>query len=270
MACDAALVYIDRADLSSKQALERLKELNEFPPMRPLADNTNLWKRMMCLETIQLLHRGADAPPFFFDKNVRLTPEDLKALQALDWVAAMQTLNKWCDRQTAALRLKDRAARDRELDKIEEELKASRRLELGDRDEFLKLLSTKEGRTAAGKKVGDALGGFMFLLSRKTHPTLDRSAQAERNLRIAFALAAYRADTGAYPKALADLAPKYLAAVPDDLFSGKPLIYKPTEKGYLFYSVGPNGKDDDGHGENSDPPGDDIGVAMPLPELKKK
>ena len=54
-----------------------------------------------------------------------------------------------------------------------------------------------------------------------------------------------------------------------DFHSGKELIYKPTEKGYLFYSVGPNGKDDGGRWYDDDPPGDDIRVKMPLPELKK-
>ena len=47
---------------------------------------------------------------------------------------------------------------------------------------------------------------------------------------------------GRYPAKLEDLAPAYLAAVPGDLFSGKPLVYKPAEKGYLFYSFGVNGK----------------------------
>jgi hypothetical protein len=37
-----------------------------------------------------------------------------------------------------------------------------------------------------------------------------------------------------------------------------------------FYSVGPNGKDDEGRRRDDEPPGDDIGMPMPLPELKKK
>ena len=45
---------------------------------------------------------------------------------------------------------------------------------------------------------------------------------------------------------------------------------RPPEKGYLFYSVGVNGKDDDGHWTDDDPPGDDIAVHMPLPERKPK
>ena len=80
----------------------------------------------------------------------------------------------------------------------------------------------------------------------------------------------YHGDHGAYPAKLDDLAPKYLPSVPKDLFTGKPLIYRLTEKGYLLYSVGVNGKDENGQTYGDDPPGDDIVVRMPLPELKTK
>ena len=45
-------------------------------------------------------------------------------------------------------------------------------------------------------------------------------------------------------------------------------VLKKLGEGYFFYSVGPNGKDDGGQWYNDDPPGDDIRVKMPLPELK--
>ena len=98
----------------------------------------------------------------------------------------------------------------------------------------------------------------------------DCAEQTRRNLEVAFALTAYRADNGRYPAKLTDLAPAYLAAVPDDLFSGKPLIYKPSGNGYLVYSIGPNGKDDEGRWYDDDPMGDDPRVKMPQPPLKKQ
>ena len=58
--------------------------------------------------------------------------------------------------------------------------------------------------------------------------------------------------------------------MPGDLFSGKPLIYKPEGKGYLFYSVGANGLDEGGRWYDDDPRGDDPRVRMPLPPLKKE
>jgi hypothetical protein len=98
----------------------------------------------------------------------------------------------------------------------------------------------------------------------------DRVQQQENNVVLAFALAQYHRDHGHYPKTLHALVPKHLKEIPDDVFSGKALIYRPNEKGYLLYSVGYNGKDDDGRGQEDDPPGDDLSVRMPLPELPKE
>ena len=65
-------------------------------------------------------------------------------------------------------------------------------------------------------------------------------------IRLGFSLAIYRWDTGSYPAKLADLVPKYVAAVPKDIFNDADLHYTRTGGGYLLYSVGPNGKDDGG------------------------
>jgi hypothetical protein len=98
----------------------------------------------------------------------------------------------------------------------------------------------------------------------------DQNEQIQRNLHIAFALAAYRRDHGRYPVGLDDIAPKYLPAVPIDMFSGKALVYAPSAKGYLLYSVGVNGKDEGGRSYDDDPGGDDLPVRMPVGKRKRK
>ncbi|HMC64121.1 MAG TPA: hypothetical protein VKI65_04215 [Gemmataceae bacterium] len=98
----------------------------------------------------------------------------------------------------------------------------------------------------------------------------DRAQQTQDNLLVAFALAWYQRDHGRYPKELNALAPKYLPKVPLDLFSGKPLVYRPSENGYLLYSVGVNGKDEGGQGYDDEPRGDDLTVRMPVPEVRRK
>lgn len=87
-----------------------------------------------------------------------------------------------------------------------------------------------------------------------------------RLLLVDLALAEYRAKHGAYPKELAALAPEVLKEIPVDPFSGKPLIYYVTKKGYWLYSVGENGEDEnqgwDQSGDGDDyslHDGDDIG-----------
>jgi hypothetical protein len=80
----------------------------------------------------------------------------------------------------------------------------------------------------------------------------------------------HQRESGRYPKTLDALTPKYLEKVPQDLFTGKPLVYRPDAKGsgYLLYSFGPNGQDDQGRWYDDNPPGDDPNVRMPLPKLK--
>jgi hypothetical protein len=64
---------------------------------------------------------------------------------------------------------------------------------------------------------------------------------------IACALERHRLATGKYPKALAELSPRFLKQVPHDLITGKPLHYELTEDGqFLLYSVGWNETDDNG------------------------
>ena len=78
---------------------------------------------------------------------------------------------------------------------------------------------------------------------------LDASPATTRDLtKLAFALAAYRADHGSYPARLAELAPKYVREVPKDIFNDAELHYRREDKGYCLYSVGRNGKDDGGKG----------------------
>jgi hypothetical protein len=62
----------------------------------------------------------------------------------------------------------------------------------------------------------------------------------------ALAVERYRLARGGLPQALDQLVPDYLAAVPQDPFDGTPLRYQRTDRGFLVYSVGEDGKDDGG------------------------
>ena len=87
--------------------------------------------------------------------------------------------------------------------------------------------------------------------------------------RIAFALAVFRAENGSYPAKLADLGPKYLAQVPKDIFSDGEFRYEAIEGGYRLWSIGLNGRDDDGQGpdvEDYEGDGDDLLIATPKRE----
>lgn len=65
---------------------------------------------------------------------------------------------------------------------------------------------------------------------------------------------------GKYPETLAELVPTYLVKVPLDIIDGQPLHYRHTDNGkFLLYSVGLDGKDDNGKpttSHNADETGD--------------
>ncbi len=95
---------------------------------------------------------------------------------------------------------------------------------------------------------------FVKTMSRIMMPALAKSIEREARLiatlRCALAsLAVERfrmAHGGTLPASLADLVPRYLAAVPSDPYDGKPLRFKPMTKGFVVYSLGEDGDDDGG------------------------
>ena len=52
--------------------------------------------------------------------------------------------------------------------------------------------------------------------------------------------------SGAWPQTLADLVPGYLASIPPDRFTGKPLSYRLADGAPVVYSWGMDQQDDDG------------------------
>ena len=106
-------------------------------------------------------------------------------------------------------------------------------------------------------RIQSALGAvdsFYFAMEG----AFNRKQARYRILRVELALAGYRLEYGAYPERLAELAPEHIDVLPEDPFSGKPLVYRLTPKGYLLYSIGPNGVDDDGKTFGASTNADDV------------
>ncbi|MGO8930974.1 MAG: hypothetical protein ACLQU3_29310 [Limisphaerales bacterium] len=81
----------------------------------------------------------------------------------------------------------------------------------------------------------------------QTYETMHKTMVArERLLAAELALRCYQSDQGHPPVRLGELATKYLSHVPEDPFSGQPLIYRAQGTNWLLYGVGPDGVDDGG------------------------
>ena len=74
-----------------------------------------------------------------------------------------------------------------------------------------------------------------------------REAALRRLLGADLAIRAYRQETGAYPKSLAELVPSKLRSLPADPYTQALLLYQPGQHSYVVYSTGPDGADDGGN-----------------------
>ena len=81
----------------------------------------------------------------------------------------------------------------------------------------------------------------------KVDAKADRSLTTSRLAITVAGLERHRLATGSYPKALGDLVPKWVPAVPLDPMDGQPLRYRLNADGsFTVYGVGPNHTDDNG------------------------
>ena len=96
------------------------------------------------------------------------------------------------------------------------------------------------------------LGDYLQLHFRNGALTLAMTQTTIDLVRAACAIERYRLAHNKLPATLEQLTPAYLPKIPTDVMNGAPLIYKPTEQGYLLYSVALDGKDNGGRAELGD------------------
>ena len=264
--------------LTAEQARRFAAEYRKLPPMGKLAEKLNVAERYSYLDGVCGMARLGPAEsmgPDWLDHPSSASDWLLKigGGRLVDWNEPLRMGNQWLDRLVAAAskpagkERKDALAEfGRDLGSLDAEIGKSGVL-------FRRIVSEVSVRRALGRHWGTMLLAMFLPASSSCLKVEDRVAVLQDLVPVVFALAAYRADHGEYPKDLAALAPKYLPAVPQDLFSGGPIRYKREDGGYVVYSVGQNGKDDGGRAswEESDseqnPDHDDIAIRVPV---KKK
>jgi hypothetical protein len=107
---------------------------------------------------------------------------------------------------------------------------------------------------ACDEMIGSPLGSLRYPFSAMAIANLSRAAETtikhevlRRMTLTAIALERFRLRHGSHPQNLQMLVPEFLAEVPLDLWSGKPLCYVLNPDGtIILYSVGEDGVDDGG------------------------
>jgi hypothetical protein len=274
---DAALGHY--GNLSAVQAKRFADELKRLPGSARMADKFDVGERFTYLDAVstvaqrmtgQLPRRARGSA----DKNpLGALLVILASRTMIDWDESMRMGNAWFDRLSTAFAQPTRAERDALLDEIDHDLKQAA-VQMKDSKAVLRELWSASPRRAAGRQLGRRFVAELV-------PPVPMAVQAEdcavaysAMSQVVFALTAYRADRGEYPKEVGDICPQYLAAIPEDPLSTGPLRYKRTDAGYVVYSVGIKQKRDGGA---TDPLTDDapvsaetaaIAIVVPWPEDK--
>ncbi|HND51880.1 MAG TPA: protein kinase [Pirellulaceae bacterium] len=150
----------------------------------------------------------------FNDRSELPSPQELRRLH----LARLRSSTRWVD--IAALPAEQWSA---PLDRLNEEHETDLQLQ-----------------SPAAKKL------FAFAMPRTLRLSPLRHASLTRTALAALAVNHFRAERGTWPTSLADLVPAYMNAVPNDPYDGEPLRYRRTTDGVVIYSIGPDGKDDQG------------------------
>jgi hypothetical protein len=276
IAIDATHAYLEAAKPNGERLAKLRADLDGLSPIAGVSDRIVFAERCTWLDTAQTVSRhGLSLLERLNDGKPTQGEHPADAVERIygpfDWNTSLRMGNRWYDRYAGGLNRSDRAKYRAAMLKLEEEEKQQRVEAFFSLDYLQRKNFGKTFKVVMGEAIGQILIALYSPGMLKASLSADRFEQRFINLRIAIALAEYKLAHGAYPEKLADLAPKSIAAIPDDLFSGKPLVYKPTKDGYLLYSVGANGKDDGGKTYGDEPYGcDDLVVRMPLPKLKKE
>ena len=273
MACNGDQALLEHGKLTSVQIATMREDFSKLPPMPVMADKMDEAERIMFLDCVVTMAREGLGLLTEFSgvggggksKNPIESLAKSIGIAAVDWDFILRMGNSWCDRIVAGMRKPTRAERKATGSAIEDDLK---KLTASAKDLKSLAWSMLGGpRKAISERIGQSLVTLLL-------PAYSAASEAEcrATMRIelndlAFALAAYRAEHGAYPAKLDELVPKYVKTMPKDIFNDDlDLHYTRQGDGYLLYSVGSNGTDDGGKGDNDRKEGedwDDLVVRIP-------
>ncbi len=218
------------------------RQLGPVPPMATVIDG----ERLFVLDAIQWTHsdNGRGDGTLLFSKLGPLTNGQGAATGAMGMIASHPIAN------ALGLFYPSKATTTAKTNEFFDGAVSLSGLPKGKRDAFPFQLDTFADSLPRG-----------FVVLKLLLPAIDRSIASNdqfltevAGVRAMLAVETYRARHGKCPDTLAALVPEILPSLPIDPFSGKPFGYRvldnpaadPFNRGYLLYSVGLDGVDDQG------------------------
>jgi hypothetical protein len=260
--CVGDQALLQHTNLSAAQIAKMRADLDGLLPMPRIADKVDVGERFAYLGSVftaaleprpSAASRAASRVSL---KNVGKNDMELAALDLIldaardaevDWNVALRMGNRWFDRLVDAVRKPTHTERMRAVEEADRELQ--RLLKAVNEKKLPDQWLPDDPRKLRSGLIGAACLALYAPSMESPVVCRDRDSMRFEVTKLAFAVAAYRADRGSYPATLAELLPQYLAEVPKDVFNNdSDLHYTRQGDGYLLYSVGQNGRDDGGKG----------------------
>ena len=141
--------------------------------------------------------------------------------------------------QRAAIDLSGAASLPHYLETMSEAIAATK-LPWAEALEKAKQIEKRESPIPEYDRLGETLMPFIELGFRTAASRAARIRLAD----LALAVERYRLANGRLPKVIDDLTPDFIPSVPLDPYTDEPLHYRPTDDGFVIYSVDPDRKDD--------------------------
>jgi hypothetical protein len=232
-ACNATPVLVEHAKFDGRRLAQMLAQLDELPFGSPIVDKMDYFERLTAIEGVCRIAQGLN--------NDALDQLGASRRRPVDWNIVLELVNAEWDRQVAAWNLPTAADRQAELYRLQDDLGNRAGEARSVRGMITMFVGSKRAMAA---QLADV---YLALVTPPTASVCFSRHKIEMRFeltRLALALAAYCADQGQYPGQLAELVPKYIAQVPDDLFAAGPIGYTANETGCVLRSVGFDGKVD--------------------------
>ncbi len=272
IAMEAGYSLIADARVTQKALLQYQAEIKALQPFRSIAEVVDQGERLQCLDIMFHVVRDGVLP---LERLASFGTADEPGVQArivnallfqnLPWDQALKETNAWFDRIVTAMKVEDSQLRWQGIKALDTEMKQQRKSY-----EDLHSKIQEVGFTPADRArfLADIARHLLTPAVLNVSKAYDKQEQQLRHLHLTLALALYRQKHGQYPDKLADLVSNELKVIPSDLYSNKEPIYRRLENGFVLYSIGPNGQDDQGRTRDDDEACDDITVRVPRPDLK--
>ena len=262
MAMQAEQQLLAEADFDSAQLKRIAADLEALPAPGDPARAVNLTERMMFMDTIDLVAGGQTENLETLGLEVGPSGPVRNVLFALvDWNIVKQRGTVAYDRLETVAQSHEGFSR---VTALKDSIGTGPSLHRGSaRDWLLEFLRQGSVRGVASAAVGDVFVDLMLPALAQVELARLRFEQRELVLRTGVAVLQYRASAGRLPKSPEQLAPRYLANVPRDVFASAPLRFEVTADGFQLYSIGENQKDDQGQTFGDRPGADDLVFQQP-------